>query len=483
MIEKNCLMFNTIFRNKQQKVKLETFNLIKNHNASLDRHTGQALACLAGTMFSKSSQHRVVFLNELETISMAYELIFRRMKTMQWKDTTIKFVSFSSLVKTYIQTLWMKHPDKYEYVQDLIEQNKHIYTILLDDLIDWYYTRVRRNTLLYSLHRVKHFDKLRLKKLDKLVRILNKFTSKLTKAHLMDFMRKVNLVRPKDSLLYLLHGIFSYYRLLGIQQGFNNIKLITEVTSKKEMDKKDALNILKTLFDKKNKENIRLVPARTLFPVKPKVSRQDIVPTLVEALRNAFKKKLATSLNEIRYHGVPELITDLEEEKHTVEKVEHRLTVIKFKGVELLESTLTTMMLQRLGHPFRRLVRSLHDNLSINDHRLDGLKNLFFRRLFAGFNNIRERASQVQERKMINYREGLSNLDNLFKNIFNHGRHLAYLAFSRVKTIMIELQCLTVIDSTNANKIMFSVKDMLNTSGNLSGFYEEMGRSSQRYAM
>ena len=292
MLEKHCLMFHSFFRNKKRKTKLESFSRIKNYNASMHRHTGQALAKLSAFMYSKSTQLSVMFLNELELVSLAYELIFRRMKTMQWKESGVRFVSFSSLVKTYLQSLWMKHPDKYEYVKDLVEVNTHIYTVLIDDLIDWCYSTVRRNTLLYSLHRIKNFDRLKLKKLEKLVRVLTKFTSKLTKAHLMDFMRKVNTIRPKNSLLYLLHGIFSYYQLLGTQQGFNNMKLGTEFSEKKERSQKDALNILKSLFDKKKRENARALPTRTLFPVKERVDRSQVVSNLVNSLRNALKKEV-----------------------------------------------------------------------------------------------------------------------------------------------------------------------------------------------
>ena len=170
----------------------------------------------------------------------------------------------------------------------------------------------------------------------------------------------------------------------------------------------------------------------------------------------------------------------MKEEQTTVEKVQHRLTVIKFKGVELLDSTFSAILIKRLAQSFRRLVKHLHSMLVRNDRCLHGLKNLFFRRLFNGFSHIRERANLVHEKKMINFREGFSALDAMFKNTLSPGNSTSDAAFSQIHSLRIELEIMTVTDVTNANKMMFSVKDLMNTSGNLSGLWEDTGRMSSQ---
>lgn len=470
VLERHCLTLLLLIKKKERKALLEGLSNIKSARASQDRHSGKALAALAGTLYSRNARHNLYFLNQLELVAFAHELLFRRMKSIQWGEEP-RFTPFPSLVRTYLQTLWMKHPDKYEYVQDLVENNTHIFTVLLDDLLSSHVDKARKTTLLYSLHRIKNFDRLRLKRLEKLLRILKKYNAKMTKVHLMDFMRKVNTVRPKDSLLYVLHGVFTYYHLLGLQEGFNKIKLDTAISTKDEKDKRAGLNILRSLFDKKVKESSRAIPVRSFFPIKEVTDKTDAGNTLLSSLKTALKKQLTNTFNDLRYFGVPSLLTEVEEEHNVVEKVEHRLKVVKYRGVELLESTLYSIVQRRLARPFRKLLDLRREQENRKDHVFDIIKAPFFRVLFQGFNEIREYAKKVRDQRLASHREAFSTLDSLFKNKYNQ-------AFSQVKTLMIELQVLSVTDSTNANKLMFSVKDMMNTSGNLSGCWEEVARMS-----
>jgi hypothetical protein len=408
-------------RKKQVLVLKTGFRSIASANVSTMQRTVMGLSVLNSFVYNRVVTEVAEFFNQLELLSLVYQLVFSRMRVLRWKEEP-RFMSVQHLVSSYLQTLWMKNPEKYEYVQDLIEGNVHVYAVLLDDLVDWHYEHVRRKHLLYSFVKIKQFDKMQFKKLDKLIRILNKYNQKISKVHLLDFIGKVNKVRPRESLIYVLQSLFTYYSGLYKQEAFNKIKMNTIKLSIEEESKQKAIQLLGKLFNRRRHQVYNSMPYRTLFPLSEERDPTEAADILKNELNKLIKKRLCESFKKIHNQADDSMSLHLTSERQMVTTMEVRYNKLLLKHAELLSAVIQRKFTEELGFPFRQLLWYSFQQNDIRARLANDLYILFMKRYMAGFNQIRLEAEYVMNQKYITLREGFSILDMFSKNRLNTGK-------------------------------------------------------------
>jgi hypothetical protein len=417
---KNCEILNQAFERKRLRTLKTSFRCVKSTNMSSMKQVVMGLSILNSFCYKRTSADLVFFFNELEQLSLVYELVFCRMKVLRWKDGP-RFMSVQHLVRSYLQTLWLQSPEKYEYVQDLIEGNTHAYTILFDDIVSWNSARVRQENLLFSLAKIKKFNRHQFRKLEKLIRILTKYNQKVSKVHLLDFIGKVNRARPRESILSVLHGLFSYYQSLYKQEAFNRIKMATIKVSNDAEGKDKACRILGDIFSKRKYQTLSSIPYRSLFPISELNSYMESASVLGTSLNRLIKKRLADALQQIRHQSDESMSLQLTAERDLISTMETRYQKLLQRHADLLHSVVHRLFVQELCLPFRKLVWFGAQKKNFRDRLLNDLCNLFVKRYLAGFHAIRAEADFVLNQKLMYMREGFSILDMFAKNRINTG--------------------------------------------------------------
>lgn len=420
-MRRNTIILNSILSRKQQSQQRDAFTRIKHTFTTSYSKTIRGLMKLNSVMHHKVSDNLVAFFNELEMLSLVYQLVFCRMMALRWKEKP-RFMSVQHLVRSYLQTLWMKNSDKYEYVQDLIEDNSHVYTVLLDDLVTWHYEHIKKSLLSVSITNIKNYSKPRYKKLENLIRILNKFNQKVSKVHLLDFIGKVNRTRPKESLFYLLHSLFSYYSMANKQTAFNKMKMgkIKEVYQ--SSSKVEAFNILKNMFENRRQQVYNSMAYRGLFPIENALSVQEAADILKEAIEKLLRKRTADGMTAIKRQLTTGMSDNLASERQIVSTIETRINRISQKQAELIKSFLEKIFLKKLGLPFRLILRQAARNDASRFKIFSHLDSLLMKRYLAGFNRIKAEADSNRGQELMAARESLTLLDTFFKNKINEGR-------------------------------------------------------------
>lgn len=417
---KNCEILNQVLERKRLRVLKAAFRLVKKTNLSSLRQAVMGLSILNSLTYERATGDLIYFFNQMELLSLVYELVFCRMRVLRWKQEP-RFMSVQHLVRSYLQTLWMKNPEKYEYVQDLIEGNIHLFSILLDDLISWHYERIRRQHLLFAMVKIRQHDKSQFKKLEKLIRILNKFNQKETKVHLLEFIGQVNKVRPRESIFSVLHSLFAYYGGLYKQEAFNRMKLIDIKVSTDGEGKRKAFKVLAQLFDRRRDQAYSSMPYRTLFSIGEERDLLQAADVLGNELDKIFKKRQAEVLKLIEDTADECRSIQISSERQTLTNMECQYNELLEKHAELLNSVIQRLFLQELGLPFRKLLwHSIHQR-GIRARLANDLYILFMKRYLAGFNQIRLEAEHALNQRLMVLREGFSILDIFATNRVNTG--------------------------------------------------------------
>lgn len=418
---KNTIILNSVVKRKVERVVKESFICIKHAHFSSYTSIIKALSKVNAVIHNKTSENMIAFLNELETLGLVYQLVFCRMMALRWKERP-RFMSVQHLVRSYLQTLWMKNPDKYEYVQDLIEENGHVYTVLLDDLANWHYEHIKRRLLSYTIIKIKTYSKPKYKKLENLIRILNKFNQKLSKIYLLDFISKVNKTRPKESLFYLLNSLFNHHSSVNKQLAFNKIKMLNMKKVYQSGGKSEAFNLLKNLFDSRKQQTYNSMPYRSMFPIEKGASIHAAADGLRERLEKLFRRRTGDGMATLKKHFADHMTDILTSGREIIDTIETHINIMNQKQAELVKSVLEKVFLRSLGLPFRSILKDAFLNDASRFKIFTHLDSLLMKRYLAGFNHIKAEADFNRDQELLAAREGFTLLDSFFKNKINAGR-------------------------------------------------------------
>ena len=417
----------TLCQDKVRRVLSQTLSALKERQLSVDASLANGLSKLSAFVASRDLDFKIVFLNELELLAHAYGLLFRRMVGLQWGDSP-EFLSLSDLIRTYLQTLRKLDQRKYDSLRSAVKRNVDVYTVLLDDVLTSVWESYRRTSLLYSLHRIKQgsrlpeHDKHEAKKIERLAKVLTGYTDKRAKQELLELVKRVHTVQPKEGLLHKLQDIFDYYQLLHKQVGLNEMRLDAEKISAKERDKKAGLDKLRDLFDKRRAQTYNSLPHRSFFPMGVAEVAPEAFVRTAGILHSLYQKRLGEGFYSVRARPVDFLEETQLNQERKLDNVKTRLRRITERESLPLLSALDRMIFRRQATAMRRVIHNSAKNQNLRDRVLMGLNNMVVKRKLAAFGNLKHAGEEAKAQRMVALREALGNLDTFFKNRINQGR-------------------------------------------------------------
>lgn len=408
----------------------EGFNQIKQAAIAKYRTHSQAVVKISTVVYSVAVHEMVKFFNHVEQLSLAYELLYRR--TKYWAEVLGKDkysvglrgkVSVWDLQRSYLKLLVISSSEKYEFMKDLVEQRQQVFALLLDDLAFDCYDRCRLSQLIYSFKRLKKYGYSRSKKLERMARLLSRYNSQQSKLALLGFMHNLNLMRPRGSLLYVVHGIVTFNQHKCKQEAFHLMKM--ELLSSMQRDEriKRATSVITALFALKKKQPIAGLPYRSLFPIRPD---PDYYPgkklmDLMMSIEHRFK---FDGFNNIKHAKIRELEARVPLTSAELANRETYHQKLLVRAANILVPLLHDHLVKRLMWPFRTILwQSKKPKEPVDRHHetvmAKLLQKLVYKRYLAGFNDIKGLAQEKWARKLVQLREAFGNLDCFVKNRVN----------------------------------------------------------------
>ena len=420
LLLKKCTIIDSLVRSRYKRIQTEVFMRIKKRKADRENQVYRGLSKLMGLFFSRNSAQAISFMNDLELLASGYEQIVSRLRATQWKSK-LNLASVFDLNRSYIRALWMKQDQKYEYTQDLVEKNNHIFFLLLDDLVCSQLEKAARVNLVFSLTKMKLCQSTRVRKLERLFGILSKYHKKQAKNELLEVIHKTTATKSKEKFFRLLHRMFAFHTTANLKEAFHRISIVYERWFFRLRCIRRGLGLLKGISVEKKQQVFQAMLYRGFFKIRSSPTR-DSRFDLAKSLKRVFIERLRRAFNQTKSFNY-EFRTKLEE-KFDLLRTEPTQNTIQPNCVSILVRNLDIRVLKTLGISFRSIILRSRTRNSFREKVLRGLSTLFIRNLIAGFNSIKNEADHVHGRRMISCREGLYLLDTVFKNKINEGRAL-----------------------------------------------------------
>ena len=308
-------------------------------------------------------------------------------------------------------------------MKDLVETRDQVYALLLDDLAFDCYDRCRVSQLIYSFKRMKKYGDSRSKKIERMMRLLSRYNTQQSKLALLGLMHNINLIRPRGSLLYVIHGIVTFNQHKCKQEAFHLMKMELLSSMQKEERIKKATNLLDALVRIKKKQPVACLPHRSLLPVWPDPSYNPGTKFL-DLLRGVEHKLMSDGFNNIKHTRIKELEVKVPIASNSVssQEVIHQKILSRATGV--LIPLLHDHLVRKLMWPFRTLLwQSKKPKEPVDRHHetlmAKLLQKLVYKRYLAGFNDIKGLAHEKWTRRLVQLREAFGGLDCFVKNRVN----------------------------------------------------------------
>ncbi len=422
VLQKQCSILHGIVVSKRRKVSLDVFNKIRSFRSGKIRQIGKGLVKLSGLVFNRSSNQLITFFNEAETLMLAYNLMVKRLRSLRW-ERDLTGMGVADVGRTYLRALFIRQPDKYEYTEDLIENYSQMHLLLLDDILGQCLSRRRRLLLLFGLFRIKHHEPQRQKKLERMLQILTKYQEKQAKVELVEFLGHANAAIPRDKLLSVLLRVCCYYVFEHKKFAMHLIKLSFLRSNLRSKCFARGLQYLCSLAKKKEKQAVSSLRHRALFPLPP------LKPDLFEcrlftALHRLLQSQLTGALSSIKTFRAAEVLQTIEVETLKLQALKSRELQQKSKHFRLLIGPVQRCLIDHLASALRQILIQSTSKNCIRDKVARSIMNLFLKKYLAAFMAIKDFADEAHAKKMRAFRDGLSNLDYLFKNRMNIGSRL-----------------------------------------------------------
>jgi hypothetical protein len=418
-LSKNGELLGQLMKLKMKQNVHYAFGRILRINQSKSSRIDRGLAILSGVGYSKHGEHMIGFMNELEVLSAAYQLIFRRMLDLQWKSEP-KFYSFFHLSRSYIKALWLKYPQKYEYSHELVEERPQIYFIVLEELLSNLFDSRRIIVLRDALQRIREAKARDYQATLKLVSCLDSARKMNLRHYFRKFLVTVNKIQPEYQLPHLLKQVFESSEVLNKKVALTEIKALSMEAGLRQRNLLLGLKILDGLV-KAAKQKIALsLDYRTMFTIKQYSCTESGLWRLHGVNKSKQKKSLRWAAKNLKQFYIEALY---QEQRPDTSFDLTKQTGIRFgeSGAMFRLSNLVERLIsKRTGSGLRMIQLSLRSD-QIERKAWKILHKLVTRRQMEGFSWLLEYYFSLKGMRLNELRKGLNCLDQIFKNKLNEG--------------------------------------------------------------
>lgn len=418
-LSKNGELLSQLMKQKMRQNMNYAFGCIQRINESKSSRIDRGLAILSGMGYSKHGEHMVSFMNELEMLSLAYELIFRRMLHLQWKSEP-KFYSFFHLARSYIKALWLKYPQKYEYSHDLVEDRPQIYFIVLEELLSNLFDSRRIIMFRSFFQRFNEAKAWKNKAALKIVACGETVRKRNLRTYFRKFLITVNKIQPEYQLPHLLKQIFESSVALNKKVAFTEIKALSMEAGLRKRNLFLGLKILAGLVNGSKQKTTLSLEYRILFPIKDYSYRESGLWRLHGLIKSKERKSVRWAARRLKDFSIEALYQKLQSGALDDQTKNFGVRSAQSEAIFRLSNLLQKQIARTTGSGLRMIQLSLKsDQTERKAWKI--LHRLVTRRQMEAFSWLMEYYFSLKGLRLNELRLGLNCLDQIFKNKLNEG--------------------------------------------------------------